>query len=102
MRPSDPCLPRTLTSPPAVSPSRVHVFFGNERTVGDTAFKCAEGAEAFVKKAGISSTQVHRFSAGNPKAAAKAYEEMLRGMPVEVAGEWMEEGKGRFGGVAGA
>lgn len=65
----------------------VHLFFGNERTEGDSAFKCADGAREFIEKAGIPQAQVHRFRAGSPLVSAAAYEEDLKSLPEEVAGK---------------
>ena len=64
----------------------MHLFFGNERTVGDTAFECAQDAEELIRKCGIPPEQVHRFGAGDPEASAAEYEAMLRGLPSQVAG----------------
>ena len=43
---------------------RWHVFFGNERTEDDTAFKCFEGAMGFVRACGIPEANAHKVPAG--------------------------------------
>lgn len=59
---------------------QVHLFFGNERTVGDSAYKCYRGAAAFVAACGIPAEQVHRVpdGGGDPDAAAAAYDALMR------------------------
>jgi len=64
--------------------SRVHVFFGNDRTEGETAGKCFAGAAEFVEACGVGT--VHRVPSGPASEAAEAYEELLRSMPPAVLG----------------
>ena len=57
-----------------------HVFFGNERTEGDTAFKCHDTA-AFIDACGIPRvTNVHKAPSGDADVAALAYDAELRAM----------------------
>lgn len=62
--------------------SRVHVFFGNDRTEGEAAGKCFDGAAEFVSACGVPTTQVYRVPPGPAEVAAAAYEELLRGSAV--------------------
>lgn len=66
--------------------SRFHVFFGNDRTEGDTAGKCYKGAKQFVEACGIPAANVHPIGAGDPLASAERYEALIREMPLEVVG----------------
>ena len=67
--------------------SKVHIFFGNERTEGDAAGKCAKsGAEVFAAL-GIPDSNLHHVPEMPAEEAAKAYEDMMRGMPRNVIGE---------------
>ena len=62
--------------------SRVHLFFGNERTEGDAAGKCFHGAAEFISACGVPKTQVHRVPSGPAESSAEAYEVLLREMSV--------------------
>eukprot|EP00966_Prymnesium_polylepis_P230012 5322157-Prymnesium_polylepis.1 len=59
--------------------SRVHVFFGNERTEGEAAGKCFDGSAEFVSACGVPAVQVHKVPFGPAEEAAEAYEALLRG-----------------------
>lgn len=64
----------------AVDLSKVHIFFGNERTEGDAAGKCAKsGADVFAAL-GIPDSHLHLV----PQFFA--YEKLLRDMPPNVVG----------------
>ena len=65
---------------------RVHVFFGNERTEGESAGKCFDGAADFVSVCGIPESNVHRVPAGEASSSAALYEATLRGAPDNVVG----------------
>lgn len=67
--------------------SRVHLFFGNERTEGDAAGKCAKsGADVFAAL-GLPDSNIHRVPTELPaEEAAEAYEAMMRRMPREIVG----------------
>jgi len=62
--------------------SKVHVFFGNERTEGDAAGKCFAGAADFVASCSIPAANVNRVPSLAAEAAAAAYEATLRASPV--------------------
>ena len=64
--------------------SKVHLFFGNERTEGDAAGKCMDGASELVSVCGM--TNVHPVPKVPPEEAAMRYGEMLRDSPREVVG----------------
>ncbi|MGB1593247.1 MAG: 6-phosphogluconolactonase [Promethearchaeia archaeon] len=75
--------------------SKVHVFFGNERVSGETAYKCHDTAE-FLDVCGIPRQQVHKVpwggGAGGAAGAALEYEELIRSMPPAVVGECARSG----------
>lgn len=58
--------------------SRVHVFFGNERTEGDAAGKCFSGAANFLEACAVPEANVHRVPSLPAAEAAAAYEATLR------------------------
>ena len=66
--------------------SRWHLFFGNDRTEGDAAGKCFDGAAEFVSACGIPTSQVHRVPVGPAESSADVYEALLRAMPTGVLG----------------
>ena len=68
----------------AIDYSKVHLFFGNERTEGDNAGKCFSGAAGFVEACGIS--HVYRVPSLVADEAANAYEAIVRGAPREAIG----------------
>jgi 6-phosphogluconolactonase len=66
--------------------SKVHLFFGNERTEGDAASKCAKsGADVFAAL-GLPASNLHRVPELPAEEAAKAYEATMREMPREIVG----------------
>ena len=69
----------------AVDCSRVHVFFGNERTEGDAAGKCFSGAADFVAACSIPAGNVHPVPSLPAEEAAAAYEAVLRSASPTVA-----------------
>mmetsp|Transcript_58987 Transcript_58987/g.149729 ORF Transcript_58987/g.149729 Transcript_58987/m.149729 type:complete len:339 (+) Transcript_58987:70-1086(+) len=71
---------------------RVHVFFGNDRTSGDSAGKCFAGAREFVQACGIPALNVHAIGAGDPEEMAAKYEKHILGMPLEVVGRCQRNG----------
>lgn len=60
--------------------SKWHIFFGNERTTGESAYKCFRGAAAFVDACGIPAVNVHKVpdGGGDPAASAAEYDALLR------------------------
>lgn len=72
--------------------SRVHVFFGNERTSGDDAGKCYRGALDFIQACGIPLSNVHAVGVGAPDAVAERYETLIQGMLPEVIGRCERNG----------
>jgi 6-phosphogluconolactonase len=78
--------PLATLSSSGIDFSRVHLFFGNERTEGETALKCARGADEFIDACSVPRTQVHVVQGGDSEAAARAYEKLLLGMPANVVG----------------
>jgi 6-phosphogluconolactonase len=65
---------------------KVHVFFGNERTEGDAAGKCASfGAEVF-STLGIPEANIHKVPEMLAEDAAKVYEAKMRAMPRDIVG----------------
>jgi len=66
--------------------TKVHVFFGNERTEGESAGKCATSGAAVFAALGIPSSNLHLVPAVPAEEAAKMYEAEMRGMPREVVG----------------
>ena len=73
--------------------SKVHLFFGNERTEGEAAGKCAQsGAEVF-QAMGIPEENVHRVPLNVPaEEAAEQYEALLRSMPKHIVGQHAKSG----------
>lgn len=71
---------------------RVHVFFGNERTEGDAAGKCCEGAAEFISATGIPAENVYAVPKMDAESAAQHYETILRAAPSEVVGVCAERG----------
>mmetsp|Transcript_14354 Transcript_14354/g.23704 ORF Transcript_14354/g.23704 Transcript_14354/m.23704 type:complete len:288 (+) Transcript_14354:11-874(+) len=67
--------------------SKVHVFFGNERTEGEAAGKCFNsGADVFAAL-NLPDSNVHRVPTDLPaEEAAAIYAQTLRDMPREVVG----------------
>ena len=76
--------------------SRFHVFFGNDRTEGDAAGKCFNGAAAFISACGIPDENVHRVPPGPATESAATYETLLRGMPENVVGDCKRTGLPRL------
>jgi 6-phosphogluconolactonase len=72
--------------------TRVHVFFGNERTEGDAAGKCFSGAAEFVEACGVPAENVHRVPSLAAEEAAQAYEATVRGAPSHVVGTCARSG----------
>jgi len=66
----------------AVDWTKVHVFFGNERTEGDAAGKCFSGAAELVSACGIQ--HVYRVPNMPAEKAAVEYEAVLRQVPRNV------------------
>jgi 6-phosphogluconolactonase len=66
--------------------TKMHVFFGNERVEGSTAFKCFDGAQNFVQRCGIPSSNVYRPISGDAVASANAYSKLLMDLPSDVVG----------------
>ena len=64
--------------------SRVHLFFGNERTEGEAAGKCFEGAARFVEVCGVA--HVYRVPSLAAADAASQYEATVRALPSSVLG----------------
>ena len=64
--------------------SKVHLFFGNERTEGERAGKCMDGAAELVSACGM--TNVYPVPKVPAEEAAMLYSEVLRGSPREVVG----------------
>ena len=62
--------------------SKVHLFFGNDRTEGDAAGKCFEGAQDFITACGIPASNVHRAPVMPAEESAAAYEAELRACEV--------------------
>jgi 6-phosphogluconolactonase len=60
----------------------VHLFFGNERTEGDSAGKCFSGAAELVSACGIQ--HVYRVPNLPAEKAAVEYEAVLRQVPNSV------------------
>lgn len=68
--------------------TKVHVFFGNERVLGDTAYKCYSGA-AFADACSIPREQVYKVTDGGAGGAADAaleYEARIKSLPETVVG----------------
>lgn len=68
--------------------SKVHIFFGNERTEGDAAGKCFDFATecGFIANCEIPSANIHRVPSLSAEEAAAAYEAELRAMPDAIVG----------------
>ena len=73
--------------------SKVHLFFGNERTEGASAGKCAKsGAEVF-QAMGIPTENIHLVPLNVPaEEAAEQYEAMLKSMPENIVGRHTNSG----------
>ncbi|CAE8622782.1 unnamed protein product [Polarella glacialis] len=83
---------QALKSSGDVDFSRVHIFFGNDRTTGDNSGKCFEGAKAFTEACGIPPENVHPIGSGEPAAVAERYEALIRDMPSQVVGRCERNG----------
>ena len=57
--------------------SKVHIFFGNERTEGEAAGKCWDGAAELRRACCIPEENMYRVPHGLAEDAAVQYEEML-------------------------
>mmetsp|Transcript_6380 Transcript_6380/g.15893 ORF Transcript_6380/g.15893 Transcript_6380/m.15893 type:complete len:275 (+) Transcript_6380:50-874(+) len=64
--------------------TKVHIFFGNERTEGDAAGKCADGGADVFKTLGIPESNLHRVPKLPAEEAAEIYETEMRSMPRDV------------------
>ena len=64
--------------------TRVHLFFGNERTEGEAAGKCFDGAAQFVEACGVG--HVYRVPSLAAADAAVQYEATVRALPSSVVG----------------
>ena len=64
--------------------TRVHLFFGNERTEGEAAGKCFDGAAQFVEACGVG--HVYRVPSLAAADAAAQYEATVRALPSSVVG----------------
>ena len=62
--------------------SKVHLFFGNDRTEGEAAGKCFDGAQEFISTCGIPTSNVHRAPSLPAEESAAAYEAELRACEV--------------------
>lgn len=71
----------------SIDMNKVHVFFGNERTEGDAAGKCASfGAQVF-GTLGIPEENIHRVpEMASAEDAAIFYEANMRAMPHDIVG----------------
>jgi 6-phosphogluconolactonase len=66
--------------------NKVHIFFGNERTEGEQAGKCASfGAEVF-DILGIPEANLHKVPLLQAEDAAKVYEAEMRAMSRDIVG----------------
>lgn len=66
--------------------SKVHLFFGNERTEGDAAGKCADGGADVFEALGIPASNLHRVPEMPAEDAANAYEAEMKAMPRDIVG----------------
>ena len=64
--------------------SKVHLFFGNERTEGEAAGKCFNSGQEVFACLGIPEANLHRVPELPADEAADAYEAEIRGMPPSV------------------
>lgn len=79
--------PLALLADRNVDMNKFHIFFGNERTEGEAAGKCAKsGAEVFAAL-GIPESNLHLVPELPAEEAAEAYEAAMRGMPTNIVGE---------------
>jgi 6-phosphogluconolactonase len=78
--------PLTQLAGRGVDFSKVHLFFGNERTEGDAAGKCANGGADVFAALGIPASNLHRVPELPAEEAAKVYEAEMRAMPREIVG----------------
>ena len=79
--------PLKLLADRAIDFSKVHIFFGNERTEGATAGKCFNsGSEVFDTLVGLPASNVHRVPELPAEEAAMFYETVLRDMPHDIVG----------------
>jgi len=65
---------------------KVHIFFGNERTEGEAAGKCARSGADVFKTLGIPASNLHYVPELPAEEAATKYESEMRAMPREVVG----------------
>ena len=69
---------------------KFHIFFGNERTEGDKAGKCLEGARRLMST--CKSIHVHPVPMVRAEGAAHLYSEELRAMPRSIVGTRSDSG----------
>lgn len=74
--------------------TKVHLFFGNERTEGEKAGKCIDGASELIDVCGI--INVHPAPRTAADEAASRYTAMLRDMPRDVVGVCSRNGLPAF------
>jgi 6-phosphogluconolactonase len=75
-----------LAADSRVDLSKVHVFFGNERTEGDAAGKCAKSGAGVFAALGLPASNLHLVPELPAKEAAEAYEATMRDLPPEIVG----------------
>lgn len=69
---------------------KFHVFFGNERTEGDKAGKCLDGARHLISTCGL--TNFHPVPMVRAEDAALLYSDELRNMPNNIVGKCSNTG----------
>lgn len=78
--------PLALLAGGSVDFSKVHIFFGNERTEGDAAGKCAKSGADVFEALELPPSNLHLVPELPAEDAAKEYEAAMREMPSEIVG----------------
>ena len=66
--------------------SKVHIFFGNERTEGDAKGKCFRSGVSVFAALNLPESNIHRVPELVAEDSAETYEMFIRGMPRDIVG----------------
>eukprot|EP00956_Cyclotella_meneghiniana_P016351 scaffold25787_cov64-Cyclotella_meneghiniana.AAC.7 len=66
--------------------SKLHIFFGNERTEGEAKGKCFNSGASVFAELDLPESNIHRVPEFAAEDAAETYEMLIREMPRDVVG----------------
>ena len=66
--------------------SKLHIFFGNERTEGEAKGKCFNSGASVFEELDLPESNIHRVPEFAAEDAAETYEMLIREMPRDVVG----------------